>query len=145
VCWVADDAASRFLRRSWSGLVSCYGGSANGFREISGACLTRGRASGGKASATPPALSGRKCYPVGCLARVNKHHDPASRGLEWVSMMGSNEVARSRSSRWVSRLQGSGGDRADSLQWASRKEVCCQGELMGWMKQEQAGPTQSPQ
>ncbi|NBZ96672.1 MAG: hypothetical protein EBR40_09660 [Proteobacteria bacterium] len=60
-------------------------------------------------------------------------------------MMGSKEVARSRSSRWVSRLQGSGGERADSLQWARSQRVVWQGELMGWRKQEQAGPTQSPQ
>ena len=60
-------------------------------------------------------------------------------------MMGLKEVALSRSSRWVSRLQGSGGEMADSLQWARSQRVVCQGELMGWRKQEQAGPTQSPQ
>jgi hypothetical protein len=59
-------------------------------------------------------------------------------------MRRSKEVARSRSSRWVSRLQGSGGDGADSLQWAKGKKIVWQGELMGWRKQEQAGPTQSP-
>jgi len=56
-------------------------------------------------------------------------------------MRRSKEVAGSRSSKWVSRLQGSGGDRADSLQWARGKRVVWQGELMGWRKQEQAGPT----
>jgi hypothetical protein len=59
--------------------------------------------------------------------------------------MGSNKVVLSRSSMWVSRLQGSGGDEADSLQWANGKRIVWQGELMGWRKQEQAGPTQSPQ
>ena len=75
-------------------------------------------------------------FDVGFLKSLN---------LEWVSMKGSKEFARSRSSRWVSRLQGSGGLRADSLQWARGQRVVCQGELMGWRKQERAGPTQSPQ
>lgn len=59
--------------------------------------------------------------------------------------MGVNEVVPSRSNRWVSRLQGSGGDEADSLQWAMGKRIVWQGELMGRRKQEQAGPTPSPQ
>ena len=60
-------------------------------------------------------------------------------------MKRSKDIDPSRSSRRVSRLQGSEGDRADSLQWAKGERILWQGELMGGRKQEQAGPTQSPQ